>query len=88
MSVEQGWVCIFTPYQPKNFFRNAMIKQTDATIYFCITCLLVIWKSMEVLLSGINAHNPILKVVPEKRTPSQLKKMLKSDLVELVIQYQ
>ena len=65
-----------------------MTKETDTVIYFCIACVLVVWNSIQVLFSIWSADNPIIKVVPEKKTPSQLKKMLKSDLVELVIQYQ
>ena len=65
-----------------------MVKETDATIFFCISCLFIVLKSIQVLISIWSAENPIIKVVPEKKTPSQLKKMLKSDLVELVIQYQ
>ena len=65
-----------------------MVNETDAVIFFCIRCLLLLWKSIQILISIGSSENPILKVLPEKRTPSQLKKMLKSDLVELVIQYQ
>ena len=76
------------PINTRIFQENAMTKETDATIYFCITCLFVIWKSIEALLTGLNSHNPILKVTPEKKTPTQLKKMLKNDLIELVLEYQ
>ena len=89
MSVEQGLVCTFDPPINKILLEeNAMTKETYAVIYFCIACVLVVWNSIQVLFSIWSADNPIIKVVPEKKTPSQLKKMLKSDLVELVIQYQ
>ena len=65
-----------------------MTKETDAFIYFCITCVLVVWNAIQVLSSIGRAEHPIIKVTPEKRTPTQLKKMLKNDLVELVLQYQ
>ena len=65
-----------------------MNKETDTVIYFCIACVFVIWKSIQVLLSGINSHDPIIKALPEKKTTTQLKKMLKNDLIELVLQYQ
>ena len=83
-------VCTFDPPSNKVFFFEVfiMVKETDAVIFFCISCLLLVWKSIQILISIGSSENPILKVLPEKRTPSQLKKMLKSDLVELVIQYQ
>jgi len=65
-----------------------MVKETDAAIFFFIKCVLVIWNSLQVLISIWSAENPIIKLRPEKKTPSQLKKMLKNDLVELVLQYQ
>ena len=65
-----------------------MVKETDAAIFFFIKCVLVIWNSLQVLISIWISENPIINLRPEKKTPSQLKKMLKSDLVELVIQYQ
>ena len=64
-----------------------MNKETDAVIYFCITCVLIVWNAIQVLISMKNTR-PIFKVKPVKRTPTQLKKMLKNDLVELVLQYQ
>ena len=65
-----------------------MVKETDAAIFFFIKCVLVIWNSLQLLVPIGRSLNPIIKLRPEKKTPSQLKKMLKSDLVELVIQYQ
>jgi len=72
------------------FFKKVitMTKETDTVIYFCIACVFAIWNSIQVLISMNNAVHPILKVKPEKRTPTQLKRMLKNDLVELVLQYQ
>ena len=66
-----------------------MVKETDAVIFFVIKWVLIVWNSVQVLTSlpdGINDDRK--KMRPKKRTPSQLKKMLKNDLVELIIQYQ
>ena len=65
-----------------------MNKETDALIYFLITCVLVVWNSIQVLSSIGRAEYPIIKVTPDKKTPTQLKKMLKNDLVNLVLEYQ
>ena len=65
-----------------------MVKETDAAIFFFIKCVLMLWTSIQVLISIWRSESSLIKVVPAKKTPSQLKKMLKSDLVELVIQYQ
>ena len=65
-----------------------MTKETDTVIYFCIAAVLIVWNAIQVLSSIGRPQHPILKVTPKKRTPTQLKKMLKNDLVELVLQYQ
>ena len=66
-----------------------MNQETENAIFLCIICVLMVVDALVTLLSIFNKGlNKTTKVLPIKRTQSQLAKMLKKDLVELVIQYQ
>ena len=66
-----------------------MTKQTDTAIMHFIMIVFVVFNALKTLLSILDGSliKPT-KVLPEKRTPTQLNKMLKRELVELLIQYQ
>ena len=66
-----------------------MTKQTDTAIIHFIMILFAAFEALKTLLSspGISLIKPT-KVLPEKRTTTQLNKMLKRELVDLVIAYQ
>tara|TARA_R100000742_G_C4193320_1_gene24696 strand:+ start:324 stop:485 length:162 start_codon:yes stop_codon:yes gene_type:complete len=50
---------------------------------------LVVFDALKILLSSFDGSViKKTKVLPEKRTPTQLKKMLKGELIDLVIAYQ
>ena len=66
-----------------------MTKQTDTAIMHFIMIVFMVFNALKTLLSILDGTliKPT-KVLPEKRTPTQLNKMLKRELVDLVIQYQ
>ena len=66
-----------------------MTKQTDTAIIHFIMIIFMVFDVIKTLLSSFDGSliKPT-KVLPEKRTPKQLNKMLKRELVELVIAYQ
>ena len=66
-----------------------MTDATNSTIDFFIVAALFVLDALTTLMSGITKG--IIKkkpVLATKRTQTQLKKMLKKDLVELVLTYQ
>ena len=66
-----------------------MYKQTDTTILHFIMIVFIVFEALTTLLSSFNStitKKP--KVLPEKKTTTQLNKMLKRELVELVVAYQ
>jgi len=66
-----------------------MNQETENAIFLCIICVLMVFDALVTLMSifnkGLKKTN---KLLPIKRTQTELKRMLKKDLVELVIQYQ
>ncbi len=77
-------------YQQKTFLEELiMAKETDFVVYSFILVVLFVVDAFETLISiftkGIIKCK---KALPEKKTEIELKKMLKKDLVELVIAYQ
>ena len=66
-----------------------MYKQTDTTILHFIMIVFMVFEALTTLLSSFNSTiTKKTKVLPEKKTTTQLNKMLKRELVELVIAYQ
>ena len=66
-----------------------MYKQTDTTILHFIMIVLMVFDALKTLLSSFDpAVIKQTKVLPEKKTTTQLNKMLKRELVDLVITYQ
>ena len=66
-----------------------MYKQTDTTILHFIMIVFMVFEALTSLLSSFNSTLiKKTKVLPEKKTTTQLNKMLKRELVELVIAYQ
>ena len=66
-----------------------MTKQTDTAIIHFIMIVFMVFDALKTLLSSFNSTLiKKTKVLPEKRTPTQLKKMLKGELIDLVIAYQ
>ena len=66
-----------------------MYKQTDNTILHFIMIVFMVFEALTTLLSSFNSTLiKKTKVLPEKKTTTQLNKMLKRELVELVIAYQ
>ena len=66
-----------------------MTKQTDTAIIHFIMIVLWTFEVLKTLLSSLNSNlQKEIKVLPDKRTPTQLNKMLKRELIDLVIQYQ
>ena len=66
-----------------------MTKQTDTAIIHFIMIIFIVFEAVKTLLSSLNStltKKP--RVLPEKKTTTQLNKMLKRELVELVIAYQ
>ena len=66
-----------------------MTKHTDTAILHFIMIIFMVFDAIKTLLSSFDGSliKPI-KVLPEKRTTTQLNKMLKRELVDLVIAYQ
>ena len=66
-----------------------MTKQTDTAIIHFIMIVFMVFEALTTLLSSlISTEIKKTKVLPEKKTTTQLNKMLKRELVELVIAYQ
>ena len=66
-----------------------MTKHSDTAIIHFIMIALVVFDALKILLSSFDGSViKKTKVLPEKRTPTQLKKMLKGELIDLVIAYQ
>ena len=66
-----------------------MTKHTDTAIIHFIMIVFMVFDALKTLLSSFNSTLiKKTKVPPEKRTPTQLKKMLKGELIDLVIAYQ
>ena len=66
-----------------------MNQETENAIFLCIICVLMVVDALVTLLSVFNKGlKKTNKLLPIKRTQTELKRMLKKDLVELVIQYQ
>ena len=66
-----------------------MTKHTDTAILHFIMIIFMVFDALKTLLSFFDGSviKPT-KVLPEKKTTTQLNKMLKRELVELVIAYQ
>ena len=66
-----------------------MTKQTDTAIIHFIMIVFMVFEALKTLLSSLDSSLiKKTKVLPEKKTTTQLNKMLKRELVELVIAYQ
>ena len=66
-----------------------MTKQPDTTIIHFIMIIFIVFEALKTLLSSFDSSViKKTKVLPEKKTTTQLNKMLKRDLVDLVIAYQ
>ena len=66
-----------------------MIKQTESVIFFVCIIFIMLFEALEQLLSifktGITTPT---KVLPIRKSQKELNKMLKKDLVQLVLAYQ
>ena len=66
-----------------------MTKQTDTAIIHFIMIIFMVFDAIKTLLSSFDSSlSKPTKVLPEKKTTTQLNKMLKRELVDLVIAYQ
>ena len=66
-----------------------MIKQTESVIFFCCIIFMMLFEALEQLLSIFkNGITTQTKVLPIKKSQKELNKMLKKDLVQLVLAYQ
>ena len=66
-----------------------MTRQTDTAIIHFIMILFIVFEALKTLLSSLDGSLiKKTKVLPEKKTTTQLNKMLKRELVELVIAWQ
>ena len=66
-----------------------MTNQTDTAIIHFIMILFIVFEVLKTLLSSLDGSLiKKTKVLPEKKTTTQLNKMLKRELVELVIAWQ
>ena len=66
-----------------------MTKQTNTVILHFIMIVFMVFDALTTLLSSFNSTViKKTKVLPEKKTTTQLNKMLKRELVDLVIAYQ
>jgi len=66
-----------------------MTNQTDTAIIHFIMIIFIVFEALKTLLSSFDStliKKP--KVLPEKKTTTQLNKMLKRELIELVCAYQ
>ena len=66
-----------------------MTKHTDTAVLHFIMIIFMVFDVIKTLLSSFDGSviKPT-KVLPEKKTTTQLNKMLKRELVDLVIAYQ
>ena len=66
-----------------------MTKQTDTAIIHFIMIVFIVFQAIKTLLSSLDSSLiKKTKVLPEKKTTTQLNKMLKRELIDLVIAYQ
>ena len=66
-----------------------MTKQTDTAIIHFIMIIFIVFEALKTLFSSFNSTViKKTKVLPEKKTTTQLNKMLKRELIELVVAYQ
>ena len=66
-----------------------MTQQTDTAIIHFIMIIFIVFEALKTLLSSLDGSLiKKTKVLPEKKTTTQLNKMLKRELVELVIAWQ
>ena len=66
-----------------------MTNQTDTAIIHFIMIVFMVFEALKTLLSSLDGSLiKKTKVLPEKKTTTQLNKMLKRELVELVIAWQ
>ena len=66
-----------------------MTKQTDTTIIHFIMIIYMVFEALKTLLSSLDGSlikKP--KVLPKKKSTTELKKMLKKELIDLVVAYQ
>ena len=70
-------------HQQKEFINNQMTKITDEIIVFLLMLLFIFFEEVQALLTPEPQ-----RILPIKKTKTELKKMLKNDLVELVMIYQ
>ena len=65
-----------------NLQVNKMAKITDEIIILCLSLLFILFEEVKALITPNN------KIMITKKSKTELKKMLKGELVELVIAYQ
>ena len=66
-----------------------MTKHTDTAVLHFIMIIFMVFDAIKTLLSSFDSSlSKPTKVLPEKKTTTQLNKMLKRELVDLVIAYQ
>ena len=66
-----------------------MYKQTDTAILHFIMIVFIVFEALKTLLSSLDGSlikKP--KILRKKKTSTQLKKMLKKELIDLVVAYQ
>ena len=66
-----------------------MTNQTDTAIIHFIMILFIVFEALKTLLSSLDGSlikKP--KVLPKKKSTTELKKMLKKELIDLVVAYQ
>ena len=66
-----------------------MIKQTESVIFFICIIFMMLFEALEQLLPIFkNVITTPTKVLPIRKSQKELNKMLKKDLVQLVLAYQ
>tara|TARA_B100000427_G_C14944064_1_gene349379 strand:- start:118 stop:366 length:249 start_codon:yes stop_codon:yes gene_type:complete len=70
-------------HQQKEFINNQMTKITDEIIVFLLMLFFIFFEEVQALLTPEPK-----RILPTKKTKTELKRMLKNELVELVIAYQ
>ena len=66
-----------------------MTKQTDTTIIHFIVIVFMVFEALKTLLSSLDGSLiKKTKVLPKKKSTTELKKMLKKELIDLVVAYQ
>ena len=77
------WYVLYLPTINKsNLQVNKMAKITDEIIILCLSLLFILFEEVKALITPNN------KIMITKKSKTELKKMLKGELVELVIAYQ